>query len=194
MLLASGFIAASVIILGIRWFHPAAKPVHYHANFAVYINGQRDDFRDPTYYEELLTCSAQEKMTVKERTHMHDNVNDVVHVHDRLVTWEQFFNNLDYSMGENFLATRTAVYVKNDSAKVSYLLNGQPVASISNLVIGSEDRLLVSYGAETGADLTAQYKTIATSARHYNESHDPKSCSSGAPDPTGWRQRLKNLL
>ena len=69
----------------------------------VYINGQREEFKAVDYYEETAAtfCSINESasenkpMTVR----IHGNVNDVVHVEDKLVTWGNFFTVLGWNVG-----------------------------------------------------------------------------------------------
>src|SRR5215469_16416653 len=94
----------AALVLGIRFFTYKPQSVHYHANFALYVNGQREEFKGAMYYSEVQMCtSAETAMTPVERAHMHDNVNNVVHVEDHAVTWGQFFANLGWYMGPNFL-------------------------------------------------------------------------------------------
>jgi hypothetical protein len=86
--------------------------VHYHANFAVYINGQQEQFKGMKYYEETAaqTCTLEKIDDPAERAHMHDNVNNVVHVEDHLVTWGNFFQNLGWGLGDDYLKTADNVY------------------------------------------------------------------------------------
>ncbi len=81
-----GLLAGAVLILAIRYvsYHP--QTVHYHANFAVYIGGQREQFKDSQYYEEVKLC-ALHGTTPQARVHLHDQQSGVIHVHDDAVTW-----------------------------------------------------------------------------------------------------------
>ena len=65
--LAYGLILGALVILGIRFAMYSPKHTHYHANFAVYINGQREEFKKPTYYEDVATCTAYDNITPAER-------------------------------------------------------------------------------------------------------------------------------
>ena len=57
-------LSAAIIgfILGVVWFVAARyvtyknTATHYHANFALYINGQPDKFDNFTFYEEVQSC------------------------------------------------------------------------------------------------------------------------------------------
>ncbi len=190
------FVTGCLLILAIRFIdYKPAQAIHYHANFAVYINGQREVFKGPIYYEETAACSAEDKMTPAERVHMHDNVNDVIHVHDRAVTWGDFFTNLGWFVGPNYIETLDNIYVNNDDAKLSIILNGQDltgITGIANKIIGDRDRLLVSYGSEDASQLSSEFKSVASSAKQEDESKDPASCG-GQAKPT-FTTRFKHLL
>src|SRR5436190_1007345 len=83
-------LAGALLVLAIRFINYKPTNTHYHANFAVYINGQREQFNGPTYYEEesMGSCTTDKEMIPADRAHMHDNENDVIHVHDKAVTWQ----------------------------------------------------------------------------------------------------------
>src|SRR5512146_2323216 len=123
-----GILIGALLVLGIRFFTYRADSVHYHANFAVYINGQRENFKNPIYYTETACGGSEssEMMTPYERAHMHDKVNDVVHVEDEAVTWGQFFDNLAWPIGPNFIQKSDGtIYAENGANKLNIILNGQ---------------------------------------------------------------------
>jgi len=72
----------AAVVLGIRFATYKVNSVHYHANFALYINGQREEFKGMGYYTEVEMCKLDTTMVPSERAHMHDNVNNVVHVEE----------------------------------------------------------------------------------------------------------------
>jgi len=177
-----GFLLGALLILGIRFvtYHPD-KP-HFHANFAVYINGQREQFNSPFYYEEVAACDVDGNMTPKQRTHMHDMKPDVVHVHDYAVTWGHFFQNIGWNVGEGLLQTNDKIYTTDGQNKVTFILNGQKVRDIATEKIGDKDRLLINFGDQDQATLQKESASVPTSAEQYDRNKDPASCSgSGAP-------------
>jgi len=188
-----GFLLGGLVVLGIRFFsyHPATT--HYHANFAVFTNGQREQFKDAFYYEAVgASCSADKNMTPHERAHMHDNVNDVVHVHDHAVTWGQFFMNLGWDVNPLFVKTPQTVLLADSTHKVTFILNGQVAPNIQNQVIGDKDKLLVDYGSGSQTALDQEYKIVPGSAAQYDVSKDPASCG-GSAAPT-FHDRLTHLF
>jgi hypothetical protein len=188
-----GLLLGALIILGIRFFTYHSDMPHYHANFAVYINDKRIDFKEPYYYEEVAgSCAAGHEIKPAQRAHLHDNVGDTVHVHDDAVTWGAFFQNIRWAIGPDFVKTQDAIYTVSDTEKVNYFVNGQAIDDVSNQVIQSKDRLLVDFGDTDSKTLEDRMKKVASSAAKFNTSTDPAACM-GAHQVT-WKDRLKHLF
>lgn len=155
--------------------------MHYHANFVLIINGQKEMFQGMQYYTDVSMCTTNTVMTPTERAHMHDNVNNVVHIEDHAVTWGQFFANIGWYMGPDFIESPDGtMYKEAGSTKLNLLINGQDytdLGGVANTVIKDKDKLLVSFGDESNATLQQQYNAIPNSAAHYDATKDPKTCS-----------------
>jgi hypothetical protein len=194
--MAYGLFLGAVLILGIRFItYSPPHQTHYHANFAVYLNGEREQFKGGQYYEEVAVCNLHDTMTPKMRTHMHNEENGVVHVHDDGVTWGQFFENLGWIVGPDFIRTPERLYMADDAKKLHIVLNGDNLtglSSITNEVIGDTDRLLVSYGDVDENTLDKQFDSVLSNAGEYNNRPDPAACS-GDHDVT-FSDRLEHLL
>src|SRR5687767_1251717 len=104
------FLVGMLWLLAIRFVLIAKIETHYHANFAVYVNGQREEFDNFSFYEEVQACGGDEINNPRTRVHMHDKVNHVVHVHDNAATWGHFFANLGYGLGSNYLKTGDGIF------------------------------------------------------------------------------------
>ena len=173
----ASLIVGVATILGIRYATYKPDVVHYHANFAVYVNGVQEQFKGAQYYEETAAkaCTVEKVDDPAERAHMHDDVNNVVHVEDHLVTWGSFFQNLNWGIGDDYLKTANGIFTPNDQNKLTFILNGKKVESIANVIINDQDKLLVSFGS--GDDTQKQYDSIQNNARKYDLEQDPASCS-----------------
>lgn len=174
-LLAIGFIGGFLWLAGMRYLLVRSPETHYHANFAVYINDEREDFSEFTYFEEVAACTSAYADNPKGRVHMHDQVGDVIHVHDKRVTYGAFFENIGWGVGDDYIATLGSLYQTDADNEVTYILNGETVDAIATRLIGNEDHLLVSYGP-SGTDFMAQYDTIASTAAEVNKYQDPSTC------------------
>ena len=192
-----GLILGALAILALRFVTYQPANVHYHANFALYLNGQRETFKGQQYYQEINMCSSTDGIAVpQQRAHMHDNANSLVHVEDHVVTWGQFFENLGWYVGPDFVQAPDGTnYMADAQAKLHIVLNGQDYTNltpITNMVIKDEDRLLVSFGTIDQATLNQESKTIPSTARSADLTTDPASCS-GAESASA-AERLRHLF
>lgn len=189
-LVVLGIILAVWLSLGIIRFAVGTAPeeTHYHANFAVYINGQRLPFDAISFYEEVNSgCRLDGDSRPEDRGHMHDQVNSVVHVHDKLVTWADFFTNIDFSVSDLHFKTWDKVFTESDNNKIRFILNDEEVKEIANRIIGNEDRLLVDVDNDELTELQARYQAIETTAGEFNTKKDPASCSGSQQTSLGER-------
>lgn len=167
-------------LFAIRFVTVQKKEVHYHANFAIFIDNERLPLDTFTYYEEVLACFDGEGSTPQTRVHMHEKVNHIVHVHDNAVTWGHFFANLGMTNGDTVFRNGQNIYSEQNGYDVRFLLNGEEVKATANRVIQNEDVLLVSI-SQNKDDLQKQYDQIMKDAGDYNDRLDPSSCSGGKP-------------
>jgi len=191
-----GALFGALIMLAIRFATYSPERVHYHANFAVYLNGRQEQFKSPRYYQEVAVCSLNKVLSPEQRAHMHDNINSVIHVHDHAVTWGQFFANLGWTLGPDLLETNDGTqYAANDTDKLNIILNGQDytdIGSLANRVIDDRDRLLVSFGDIDASSLRQEYDKVPSTAAKYDADKDPATCS-GSEKPT-ISDRLHHIL
>lgn len=196
VLFIAGVLTGATIVLGMRFITYAPDEPHYHANFALYINGQREAFKGAQYYEEETMCAVHASITPMGRAHMHDNINTVVHVEDHAVTWGQFFTNLGWTLGPTFIAAPDGtIYAEQGNSKLNLLLNNQDytdLGGVANTVIKDHDKLLISYGNESQQTLQHQYATIPSTAHHYDITPDPQTCSGQTTNDI--QDRLQHLF
>ncbi len=187
------FLAGILWFVMVRFIMYESDAVHYHANFAVYVDGQRETFDNFTFYEEVASCGADELNNPKARGHMHDNISHVVHVHDYGVTWGHFFANIGYTFGNDILKTDKGHFVSGEDAKeLRFILNGKDVDSVANQTIRSEDVLLIDFGTSTDPELQSRFQSITRDAADYNKRDDPSSCT--GDKPLTFTERLKKSI
>lgn len=143
------------------------QPIHEHADFAVYIRGERIDFGQPQYI-------SVENKELSPNVHIHDPRHTVVHVHREGTTWDEFFRSLGFELTDvTMLAepedTRLAlpdgeVLRITATERFTFIVNGVPVDGIAGLNIGALDRVLVSYGAEPEAEVLARFAEVTDQA------------------------------
>lgn len=164
---------------------PRPYVVHWHANFALYIDGVQKDFSSQAYMEETSRCNITEWVLPADRIHLHDNKWDLVHVHMAASTWGDLFANLHISLGPTLITDIYGdVYQSGSRKNLYYILDGELVDNPANIAVESENRLLIWYGTGTSSEVIGKFDTlVAKNAHEYNEKADPASCSSNT---YGW--------
>jgi hypothetical protein len=178
ILLLAGIFIGLLLFTAFRFVVIKDDTVHYHADFAFYLNGQKDEFKSFTFYEEIAACDAHDADNSKGRAHLHNQNNHLVHVHADGITWGYFFANLGYTLGDTIVKTDSGAYIDGqDGNQLTFLLNGQKIDAIATRVIHSEDVLLINYGKDDDKTLQSRYDTIPHDAHKANVTADPAACS-----------------
>lgn len=173
--------------------HPP-EPTHFHANFALYVDGERVDLSGDEYMEDVTACAMGETVLPRARVHLHNNDPDVVHVHHEGVTWGHLFANLGMGVGKKYIANRDgAVLTEGGGRTLKFVLNGRPQFAIHNELVRPGDRLLVSYGGESEAvAVRDQFPGVAADAKEFDTRDDPAGCA-GAHQMTLW-ERIRHAF
>jgi hypothetical protein len=175
-----------LISIGITYiFIPRPYVAHWHANFAVYIDGEQKDFGTDGYMEETSRCNVTTDVRAEDRIHLHDNKWSLVHVHMVASTWGDLFSNLSWGIGNSYLADPAGkIYTASGENHLYFFVNGTPIMYPANEIVKSTDRLLVWYGTGSEKEIQERADTlVAKDAEEYNHKADPASCSTNT---YGW--------
>lgn len=94
--------------------------VHYHAGFQVYKNNEQQDY-SAFEYMNFISCGEHdhEDLTPEEeqmeKAHLHDFVDDVVHVHRDGALWGDLFRNINVEINP------TEVYINGEKFEGDFL-------------------------------------------------------------------------
>ena len=188
-----GVLVGFMLLVGFRYLYVKPHKVHYHSNFALYINGEQDKLDNPGFYEEIQSCWDEHAANPKERVHLHDNNSHVVHVHSDAVTWAHLFSNLGYGLTNTSVQTSKGVFVDGvDGNSLIFILNGKVSRTVANEVIKSEDVLLIDYGKDTAETHTSRFNAIPHDAHEFNLRNDPNTCTGGKSESP--LQRLERAI
>ena len=139
-ILIGGMIIVVIGALGYFGFKKDTVPVHYHAGFRVYIDGQLQDYTDPKYMDYTMCTTTKKKPTREEeqidKAHLHDGVGDVVHVEQPDSVWGDLFENIK-------------VKLPSDKPIVGYI-NGAKVADIMHQPITAYSTTIFVVGTDEG--------------------------------------------
>lgn len=194
--LGPGLLGVAVGVLALGGLRLALLPpletVHYHANWAVWIDGARVDLSGDRYMEDVGACVTDPAaMTAEARVHMHENNPDVIHVHHAGATWAHLLQNLGWGVGQGWLVTDDGtIHRDGEGKRISWILNGMDVPPAHDRVIRPGDRLLLTYGSEAPADLVElRFPTVAADAPGFDGTYDPAGCAGHAEETFGDRVR-----
>ena len=173
-------------------FLPSIAPVHYHANWAVWIDGERVELSGNQFMEDVASCGADAaNITGPQRVHMHENNPSVVHVHHQGATWGHLLQNLGWGIGSDWLYSDEGVLHRGDGVRrLTFILNGIVVPPANNRLIGQGDRMLISFGTEESEWLLGdQFPGVAQDAPEFDEGFDPAGCQGNAAETLGDKVR-----
>lgn len=128
------------------------RDVDYQASFAVFINNVKRDFTLPMFYEQ------------SPRAYITSRFPGFVQVKKAPTTWGQFFNSLPITLDYTCLQTHDRQQLCTDDNKtLKFFLNGDRVYDLLDREIQPNDRVLVSYGNESGVLIERQINQIPSS-------------------------------
>jgi hypothetical protein len=128
--------------------------VHWHADFALILNGEKFDFDDDDF---LSSGDDQRNANV----HIHEPRFSVVHVHRSLTTWDEFLRDIGFELTDKTtiagqagqpasLTLPNGDELREENGNTfKFMVDGVKVDGVANTEIGDLDRVLISYGPET---------------------------------------------
>lgn len=168
----SALAVVSAVLLGVVVFRPSnsnadasavvgttdslRQPVHWHADFAVFVNGERFDFDKP----EFISNEGEEN---NPWVHIHEPRPTVVHVHREQTTWDEFLRSLGFELTDSKLALPDGrVLESGDEAKLKFYVNGVRVDTIMFEPIADLIRVLITFGPEGDDEVRATQIPMVT--------------------------------
>jgi len=122
---------------------------HEHASLLVRIFGDKFDFSATTYQIKSSWI------------HFEESDGNTIHRHSSGVTLDFLFGTLAIAIDEDcYIFTDGRQFCTNEDYSLKYFINGDSVNSINDYVIQDDDRILISYGGETEAQITDQLNEV----------------------------------
>ncbi len=159
----SALVVASAVLLGVVVFRPSKsnadasaivgttdslrQPVRWHADFAVFVNGERFDFDKP----EFISKEGEEH---NPWVHIHEPRPTVVHVHREQTTWDEFMRSLGFELTDSKLSLPDGrVFETGGEASLKFYVNGVRVDTIMFESISDLSQVLISFGPESDSEV-----------------------------------------
>lgn len=168
----SALVVVSAVLLGVVVLRPSKsntdapaslgttdslrQPVHWHADFAVFVNGERFDFDKP----EFISKEGEEN---NPWVHIHDPRPTVVHVHREQTTWDEFMRSLEFGLTDTKLVLPDGQTFESGSAgSLKFYVNGVQVDTIMFEPIADLSRVLITFGTETDIEVRQTQIPVVT--------------------------------
>ncbi len=136
--------------------------VHYHADFALYIDSERFDFAQEKYM-------STENKSLSNFVHLHDLKGNIIHKHAEGVTLGLFFETLDMNLNDTCLVLDDGTsYCNEENKEWKMYVNGKHNDQFAGYDIRDEDKILLSYGDEVEEELKAQIDSVSDEACIYS--------------------------
>ncbi|MEM4255358.1 MAG: hypothetical protein QXR53_03445 [Candidatus Norongarragalinales archaeon] len=183
----TGLVAVAVVAIALLAYQaflspkaasPSTREYHAHADFAVFVNGQKLDFaKEEFMHKETCGKPGEEEPPIDlntpegmaEAAHLHDLNGNVAHFHHENATLAMFFKGLDFGLTGECFETREARYCNTDFKKIKVFANGMQIADIEKYVPSDLDKILVTYGEESASEIRAENEQLTNQACIYSE-------------------------
>lgn len=154
---------------------PNPDPNHTHADFAVWVNGEKLDFSA----EDLMSESESEETDDDHEAHghkhhpylhLHDGVGHVIHRHKPGLSFEEFFTSLQVGFDELCYASFAPLADGQICGETPFRLfvNGEEIAFDLAYVFGDTDQVLIT-NAATDAEVQRQLTEMTDDACRYSK-------------------------
>lgn len=134
------------------------QETHDHADFAVYVRGQRLDFNRP----EFLSTEGKD---LSKNVHIHAPRTNVVHIHREQTTWDEFLTSLGMAVDDTCLTLGGGEKLCSAGTEtLKFFVNGVRIDSLMFQDLADLDRVLISFGAEDDATVRKQIDSVTDEA------------------------------
>ena len=135
---------------------------HVHANFNVRINGVLRDFSGSQY-------QSPEGKELDKYIHLHDGVGDLIHIHKKGESLNDFFKSLKISFTKDcIILGPSSQYCSGNGETLKFYVNGKPNNLFEKYEPVDLDRILISFGYEDDADIQKQIAQVSDNACIYS--------------------------
>jgi hypothetical protein len=142
------------------------QPTHEHADFALFIRGERFDFNQPEFLTEEGESPDHPFL------HIHPERYSVVHVHMSGSTWAEFLEALGFKLTDPTLvgteAAQTCMSIPDDGELCNtdaeqwrFFRNGVEVDGLAYTEIQDLERVLVTYGELSEDEIEEQLAAVS---------------------------------
>jgi hypothetical protein len=142
---------------------------HIHADLKVYINNKGLDLSLDRYQTGETHSGADNGHSHTIDMHIHDNFGSVLHLHAPGVSLGQFFETIGMRFTQScFVLENAESYCNTEAKKLKMYVNGELEPELSGYVFSDLDKILITYGEDSEADILEQRATLTDDACIYS--------------------------
>ncbi len=124
--------------------------IHEHFDLKVYIDGKPMDFSKTRY--QLKSAYI----------HLEEGIGEVVHIHATGITLQHFFNTIEITLNENCMTVDANKMCSVGGKTLRYYANGKLIEEKEDYVPKDFDKILITYGDETEAEIQQQIASLTS--------------------------------
>lgn len=144
-------------------------PNHTHADFGIFIRGEKLDFSDGRFMAGEGSNDHDEHGHAHDTMHLHDEVGHVIHRHKPDQTLSDFLDSIGFTLTETCLETdENEEYCNNSNETWQMFVNGKQVPVNANYAFKDEDQILLTFG-RSDADIEKQLQQMTDDACLYSK-------------------------
>ncbi len=171
VVMALGFTAIFFAFAKLSFAGPAVNPDpnHTHADFAVFIEGEKFNFADPAYMSGTTDESDPEHTRRDPFLHLHDGIGYVIHRHKPGLTVGEFFASLGFKMDEACLTTDAGEqYCSEGVKRWRMFVNAEEKPWNPQFAFNDLDQILLTFGADED-EVRREFKAMTADACLYSK-------------------------
>ncbi len=140
---------------------------HIHADWKVYINSEPLDFTGKDHMTGMKSGSSVSSFIhVDSGAPAPEKIGDILHMHAKGVFLWIFFESLGMKFNKDCLTIESGEKYCNDGTNtLKFYVNGELNSEFENYVFNDLNKILISYGDETGEELQQQLNSITDFAK-----------------------------
>ena len=142
---------------------------HIHADWKVYINGIALDFSDKAHMERMRSNKPVSSFIhVDSDAPPPEKTGDILHMHATGVPLWIFFESVGMDFNKDCITLENKEKFCNDgNKKLKFSVNGKENNEFENYVFKKLDKILISYGNDSGEEIKNQLASITNFAKNH---------------------------
>lgn len=140
---------------------------HIHADWKVYINGNPLDLSDKSHMERMKgNLPVSSFIHVDSGAPAPEKTGDVIHMHAEGIPLWIFFKSIEMDFNKDcIILDNKEKFCGEGNKRLKFFVNGKESSEFENYVFNDLDKILISYGDESGEEIQRQLASVTDFAK-----------------------------